>query len=216
MSEYINEIYDMLVRKPRIALIVDINALRIGKTPELALLKQLKEKFQAFGQVRHALLLTSQQLKSGALEIVQDTGFQVKVIPKGYEDMHFVLEAYDVALSGKVNIMVLGMDNPSLTPLLMACKQILSETIIFSCSELSEKLINSADAIIYPETLEQFTLFESSEPEYDTMKVLVNNGIHSLGGISSEEKNETEEGYGEIDEVLYGPISEDMDEDKSS
>ncbi len=214
MTEYLTDLLGMLTRKPRIGIVLDLGVLERKGQLNLEVLDDLRRKFSEMGQVKVALIISPRQMKTAELDTVQRAGFSVKVFPKTFFELSFLLEVYDLALDGKVNIMVIGSQDESLVPLFTACRNVLSETIGFAMELPSEKVVNSFNSFITPDHLDQFTLFESSEPEYDMVKNLVTTTIHSETVAPAIEENGFEEDTEMIEADLFGPVSEKLEEEE--
>lgn len=213
MTEYLTDLLGALTRKPRIGIVLDLGVLECKGQVHLEVLNDLRRKFSEMGQVKQALIISPRQMKAKELDVIQRAGFSVKVFPKTFFELSFLLESYDLALEGKVNIMVIGSSDESLIPLFTACRNVLSETIGFALEVPSEKVVNSFNSFLTPETLEKFALFESSEPEYDMVKNLVATTIHSEGGAPSPEKEAMNEEVEMLEADLFGPVSETLEEE---
>ncbi len=214
MTEYLTDLLGMLTRKPRIGIVLDLGVLEEKGQVNLNVLDSLRQKFSEMGQVKVALIISPRQMKAAELDVIQRAGFSVKVFPKTFFELSFLLEVYDLALDGKVNIMVLGSKDEGLVPLFTACRNVLSETIGFALELPSEKVVNSFNSFLTPDRLEGFALFESSEPEYDMVRNLMTSTIHSEGMTSSSEENGIEESSDMLEADLFGPVSEKLEEEE--
>ncbi len=194
-------------RKPRIGIVIDLNVLDVGRETRLDVLGALRDRFNELGQVRQALVISPRQLKRDELEEVQRAGFSLKVVPKAHSELSFLLETYDLALNGQINVIVIGSADEQLTPLFLACRNILNETIGFFLGKVGEKVLRSFNAVVTPETLETFTLFEASEPEYEAVRNFVVQSIQTENGKETQEMEPEN-----VEADLFGPISENLED----
>ncbi len=123
----------------------------------LEALPKLQDKIrEEVGDLKIAEIINNQTLSSANFEDIVHSGFTSKIIPTHLE-LGFLLEVYDIVLTNKADLLILGTESKSLIPLFQEIKKDISLYIITEDKNINRALSESFDGVIQLDKLEEFT-----------------------------------------------------------
>ena len=163
------------IRRKRVAILFsgDIISKNILKS-----LPRLRDKIrEEVGDLKIAEVINNHTLSSENFEDIVQSGFTSRIIPTHLE-LGFLLEVYDIVLTNKADLLILGTNSKSLIPLFQEIKKDISLFIITEDKNIDRALSESFDGVIQLDNLENYTFDDVSIPE---LAPLLEENIPAIG-----------------------------------
>lgn len=128
-------------------------------------LPSLRDKIkEEVGDLKIAEIISNHTLPPDNFEDIIQSGFTSRIIPTHLE-LGFLLEVYDIVLTNKADLLILGTKSKALIPLFQEIRKDISLYIITENKNIDRALSESFDGVIQLDNLENFTFDDVSIPE---------------------------------------------------
>lgn len=193
------------IRRKRVAILFsgDIITKNILKS-----LPSLRDKIkEEVGDLKIAEIINNQTLSTTNFEDIVHSGFTSRIIPTHLE-LGFLLEVYDIVLTNKADLLILGTESKSLIPLFQEIKKEISLFIITEDQNINRALSESFDGVIQLDNLNEFKFDNVSIQE---LAPLLEEGAPAIGGPKLVYSQPSSNIY---DLVNIGPTSDEKENGK--
>ena len=193
------------IRRKRVAILFsgDIITKNILKS-----LPSLRDKIkEEVGDLKIAEIINNQTLSSTNFEDIVQSGFTSRIIPTHLE-LGFLLEVYDIVLTNRADLLILGTESRALIPLFQEIKKDISLFIITEDQNINRALSESFDGVIQLDNLNEFKFDNVSIQE---LAPLLEEGAPAIGGPKLVYSQPSSNIY---DLVNIGPTSDEKENGK--
>lgn len=198
-----NFLQDLFSRfqKSRIAIIIRgdiIDQNMIGS------LNVLRKKLKELGDIKISECMYENSLPEGHIDKLRASGFGNKIVP-GNLDLNYMLYVYDLVLSNKADIFVLGTQDESLIPLYTEIRSTSTVFAFVKNSNLSSAFKESFDQIIFLDKIDEFNF---NITDYNEMANILNSTVTKLENVETTKESMDELNIGTISEVYHENVEE--------
>ncbi len=193
------------IRRKRVAILFsgDIITKNILKS-----LPSLRDKIkEEVGDLKIAEIINNQTLSTTNFEDIVHSGFTSRIIPTHLE-LGFLLEVYDIVLTNRADLLILGTESRALIPLFQEIKKDISLFIITEDQNINRALSESFDGVIQLDNLNEFKFDNVSIQE---LAPLLEEGAPAIGGPKLVYSQPSSNIY---DLVNIGPTSDEKENGK--
>jgi hypothetical protein len=141
------------IRRKRVAILISGDIITDTILNSLPILRdKIKEEV---GDLKIAEIINDHTLTSEYFDNIVQSGFTSRIIPTHLE-LGFLLEVYDIVLTNKADLLILGTKSRSLIPLFQEIKKDISLFIVTENQKINQALSESFDGVIQLDDLENF------------------------------------------------------------
>ena len=152
------------IRRKRVAILISGDIITDTILNSLPILRdKIKEDV---GDLKIAEIINDQTLTSEYFDNIVQSGFTSWIIPTHLE-LGFLLEVYDIVLTNKADLLILGTKSRSLIPLFQEIKKDISLFIVTENKKINQALSESFDGVIQLDDLENFFQLNLPEREHN-------------------------------------------------